>query len=101
MDSWRIAFCYSCCRNEYTFCTIIDLPQARITEDLYKGILRPKASDRELIWLGRVMVLAVAGLAIYIAQDPNSQVFGLVKDAWAGFGSAFGPIVLLSLFGNG
>lgn len=69
-----------------------------ITEDLYKGILRPKASDRELIWLGRVMVLAVAGLAIYIAQDPNSQVFGLVKDAWAGFGSAFGPIVLLSLF---
>lgn len=69
-----------------------------ITEDLYKGILRPQASDKELIWLGRVMVLAVAALAIYIAQDPNSQVFGLVKDAWAGFGSAFGPIVLLSLF---
>lgn len=69
-----------------------------ITEDLYKGILRPKASDKELIWLGRIMVLAVAALAIYIAQDPNSQVFGLVKDAWAGFGSAFGPVVLLSLF---
>ena len=69
-----------------------------ITEDLYKGILRPKASDKELVWLSRLMVLAVATLAIYIAQDPNSQVFGLVKDAWAGFGSAFGPIVLLSLF---
>ncbi|WGE31235.1 sodium/proline symporter PutP [Actinobacillus genomosp. 2] len=69
-----------------------------ITEDLYKGILRPSATDRELVWLGRVMVLAVAALAIYIAQDPNSQVFGLVKDAWAGFGSAFGPVVLLSLF---
>ena len=69
-----------------------------ITEDLYKGILRPQASDKELVWLSRLMVLAVAALAIYIAQDPNSQVFGLVKDAWAGFGSAFGPVVLLSLF---
>lgn len=69
-----------------------------ITEDLYKGILRPKASDKELVWLSRMMVLAVAALAIYIAQDPNSQVFGLVKDAWAGFGAAFGPVVLLSLF---
>ncbi|WP_294087488.1 sodium/proline symporter PutP [uncultured Actinobacillus sp.] len=69
-----------------------------ITEDLYKGILRPQATDKELVWLSRLMVLAVAALAIYIAQDPNSQVFGLVKDAWAGFGSAFGPVVLLSLF---
>lgn len=69
-----------------------------ITEDLYKGIIRPSATDKELVWLGRVMVLAVAALAIYIAQDPNSQVFALVKDAWAGFGSAFGPVVLLSLF---
>lgn len=69
-----------------------------ITEDLYKGILRPNATDKELVWLGRAMVLVVAAIAIYIAQDPNSQVFGLVKDAWAGFGSAFGPVVLLSLF---
>lgn len=69
-----------------------------ITEDLYKGIIRPSATDKELVWLGRVMVLAVAALAIFIAQDPNSQVFALVKDAWAGFGSAFGPVVLLSLF---
>lgn len=69
-----------------------------LTEDLYKGILRPQASDKELIWLGRAMVLAVAGLAIYIAQDPNSQVLGLVSNAWAGFGSAFGPVVIMSLF---
>lgn len=69
-----------------------------ITEDLYKGILRPHAGDKELVWLGRFMVLAVAAIAIYIAQDPNSKVFALVKDAWAGFGSAFGPVVLFSLF---
>ncbi|QLB19491.1 sodium/proline symporter PutP [Mannheimia granulomatis] len=69
-----------------------------ITEDLYKGILRPKATDKELVWLSRLMVLVVAAIAIYIAQDPNSKVFGLVRNAWAGFGSAFGPVVLLSLF---
>lgn len=69
-----------------------------ITEDLYKGILRPNATDKELVWLSRLMILAVAALAIYIAQDPDSKVFGLVRNAWAGFGSAFGPVVLLSLF---
>lgn len=68
-----------------------------ITEDLYKGILRPKAGDKELVWLGRAMVLAVALLAIYIAQDPKSEVLGLVSNAWAGFGSTFGPVVLLSV----
>lgn len=68
-----------------------------ITEDLYKGFLRPKASDKELMWLGRAMVLLVAAVAIFIAQDPNSQVFGLVSNAWAGFGSAFGPVVILSV----
>ncbi len=68
-----------------------------ITEDLYKGILRPQASDKELVCCC-LMVLAVAALVIYIAQDPDSKVFGLVRNAWAGFGSAFGPVVLLSLF---
>lgn len=68
-----------------------------ITEDLYKGFIRKQAGDKELIWLGRAMVLAVAALAIFIAQDPNSRVFGLVSNAWAGFGSAFGPVVILSV----
>ncbi len=69
-----------------------------ITEDFYKGFIRPNASDKELVWLGRAMVLSVAILAIYLAQDPNSKVLGLVSYAWAGFGSAFGPVVILSLF---
>lgn len=69
-----------------------------ITEDFYKGILRPKASQKELVWLGRLMVLAIAVLAIVLAQDPNSKVLGLVSYAWAGFGCAFGPVVILSLF---
>lgn len=74
------------------------ISSSAITEDFYKGFIRPKASEKELIWLGRAMVLAIAALAIWIAQDENSKVLKLVEFAWAGFGSAFGPVVLLSLF---
>ncbi len=69
-----------------------------LTEDFYKGFLRPQASQRELVWFGRAMVLLVSLLAIWIARDPDSRVLGLVSYAWAGFGAAFGPVVLLSLF---
>jgi len=69
-----------------------------LTEDFYRGFLRPNASHAELVWFGRAMVLAVAALAIWIARDPGSRVLGLVAYAWAGFGSAFGPMVVLSLF---
>lgn len=69
-----------------------------ITEDFYKGFIRPKAGDKELVWLGRIMVLSIAAIAIWIAQDENSRVLKLVEFAWAGFGSAFGPVVLFSLF---
>lgn len=71
---------------------------AAITEDFYKGFFRPKASSQELVWIGRLMVLLIAVIAIVIAQDPNSKVMGLVSYAWAGFGAAFGPVVILSLF---
>lgn len=70
---------------------------AALTEDLYKPFLRPNASQNELVWCGRAMVLLVALIAIWIAGDPNSQILGMVGYAWAGFGAAFGPVVLLSL----
>lgn len=69
-----------------------------LTEDLYHGFVRKHAGERELVWVGRLMVLAVALLAIFLARDPDSRVLGLVSYAWAGFGSAFGPVVLFSLF---
>ncbi|NUU65346.1 sodium/proline symporter PutP [Enterobacteriaceae bacterium BIT-l23] len=69
-----------------------------ITEDLYKAFLRKGASQRELVWVGRLMVLLVALVAIAMAADPNNRVLGLVSYAWAGFGAAFGPVVILSLF---
>ncbi|WP_288062952.1 sodium/proline symporter PutP [Rodentibacter caecimuris] len=71
---------------------------AAITEDFYKGFFRKSASSQELVWVGRIMVLAISVVAIVIAQDPNSKVMGLVSYAWAGFGAAFGPVVILSLF---
>jgi sodium/proline symporter len=69
-----------------------------LTEDFYRGLLRPRAGQGELVWVGRFMVLAVAIAAILIARDPESRVLGLVSYAWAGFGAAFGPVVVLSLF---
>ena len=69
-----------------------------LTEDFYRGFLRPAAGERELVWVGRGMVLAVALLAIFLARDPDSRVLGLVSYAWAGFGAAFGPVVVFSLF---
>jgi len=72
-----------------------------LTEDFYKSFLRPKASQRELIWVGRGMVLMIALIAIAIAYDPESKVLGLVSYAWAGFGAAFGPVVLLSVVWRG
>ncbi|EJL5376325.1 sodium/solute symporter, partial [Salmonella enterica] len=68
-----------------------------ITEDLYKAFLRKSASQQELVWVGRVMVLVVALIAIALAATPDNRVLGLVSYAWAGFGAAFGPVVLFSV----
>ncbi|MEG0445546.1 MAG: sodium/proline symporter PutP [Comamonas sp.] len=68
-----------------------------LTQDIYKTFLRKQAGQKELVWFGRAMVFAIAVIAIVIAQDPDSKVLGMVSNAWAGFGAAFGPLVLLSL----
>ncbi|WP_291590763.1 sodium/proline symporter PutP [Comamonas sp. UBA7528] len=68
-----------------------------LTQDIYKTFLRKQASERELVWFGRAMVFVIAVIAIAIAQDPDSKVLDMVSNAWAGFGAAFGPLVLLSL----
>lgn len=69
-----------------------------LTEDFYRGFLRRQAGQRELVWVGRAAVLLVSLAALWIARDPDSRVLGLVSYAWAGFGAAFGPVVILSLF---
>ena len=69
-----------------------------LTEDFYRAFIRPKAKQRELVWVGRVMVLLVSVIAILLAINPNNSVLDLVSHAWAGFGAAFGPIVVFSVF---
>jgi sodium/proline symporter len=69
-----------------------------IAEDFYRGLIRKDASDRELVMLGRMSVIGVSLVAILFALDPQSRILDLVAYAWAGFGAAFGPVVLLSLF---
>lgn len=72
-----------------------------LTEDFYKAFLRKDASQTELVWVGRAMVLLVALIAIALAANPENRVLGLVSYAWAGFGAAFGPVVILSLLWKG
>lgn len=66
--------------------------------DFYRGLVRPHATQVELLWVGRLAVLGIAGLAFLIALDPNSKVLDLVAWAWAGFGAAFGPTIMFSLY---
>lgn len=68
-----------------------------LTEDFYHALYRRDASQKELVWLGRAAVLAVACIALWMAFDPQSKVLDLVAYAWAGFGAAFGPAVLFIL----
>ena len=72
-----------------------------LTEDFYKAFLRKDASQKELVMVGRLSVLAVSLVAIALAFDRSSNILSLVSNAWAGFGAAFGPIVILSLFWRG
>jgi SSS family solute:Na+ symporter len=69
-----------------------------LTEDFYKTFFRRNASDKELVLIGRLSVLAVAVVGILLSYYPNDTILGLVGYAWAGFGSAFGPVILLSLY---
>ena len=69
-----------------------------ISKDLYHTFIRKNASDTELIYVSRITVLVVAALAIMLALNPNSYILTMVSYAWAGFGAAFGPTILLSLY---
>ncbi len=69
-----------------------------VSKDIFKNVINPDASDKKVLTVSRITVIGVAVLAFLIAWDPNSQIMDLVSDAWAGLGSAFGPVVVCSLF---
>ena len=70
-----------------------------VAEDIYKNVIKKdKADDKTVLRISRVIIVIIAIIAYVIALDPNSSVMGLVSDAWAGLGAAFGPLVLTSIF---
>jgi len=69
-----------------------------ITDDFYQAYLRPNASQRELVWVGRFSVILVAMVALVLAHNPDNTIMDLVAYAWAGFGCSFGPVIIFSLF---
>src|SRR5699024_5371159 len=69
-----------------------------LVEDLYKAIINKDAADKHYVFLGRIAVLVVAIVALVLAWPNNESILKLVSFAWAGFGGAFGPIIILSLY---
>ncbi|WP_067727053.1 sodium/proline symporter PutP [Oceanobacillus damuensis] len=69
-----------------------------LSEDFYRRYLRKEASNKELVWVGRISVLVIALIALILAWNESSSVLDLVSYAWAGFGATFGPAILFSLF---
>ncbi len=67
--------------------------------DVYKPVFRKNASNKEMLWAGRLIVIVIAVVAFLIAKNPNSGgIMALVECAWAGFGSSFGPVIILALY---
>lgn len=69
-----------------------------LTGDFYQAFLNKEATDKQLVFVGRISVLIVALAAIVLAYNPNSSILDLVSNAWAGFGAAFGPVIIMSLY---
>ena len=69
-----------------------------VSNDIYKHFKGKDVSDEKLVWISRGIVIIVAIIAALIALDPASSIMSLVSFAWAGFGAAFGPLMILSLF---
>lgn len=68
-----------------------------LTEDFYRAFFRKRASEKELVFIGRFAVLLVGLIAAWIAFNPDSSILDIVSNAWAGFGATFGAVILVSL----
>lgn len=69
-----------------------------ISQNLVQETFGVKLSQKVSVWLARISVVVISIIAIFLARDPNSSVFKIVSFAWAGFGAAFGPVMLFALF---
>lgn len=68
------------------------------SKDLYATLFNKSSEGPFIVWFSRITVIVVAIISIILAMDPSSSVFDLVASAWGGFGAAFGPLLLFSLF---
>ena len=84
-----------------TASSILLVAASALSQDVYFPFIRPGAQERELLWVSRFSVLLIAGLALLLGMNPESQVFSIVAYAWAGFGAAFGPALIACLFWRG
>ncbi len=69
-----------------------------VSQNLYRGVMKKDASEKQVMWVSRITLLAITLIAMVIAWNSNSTIFGITSFAWAGFGAAFGPLMLFSLF---
>ena len=67
-------------------------------QDFYHTLIRKDADQKELVWISRASVLVIASIAVFLGFNPDSFILDMVAYAWAGFGAAFGPAILMSLF---
>ncbi len=69
-----------------------------VVNDFYKVIVKKEASEKKLMWISRIAVMLVSVIACILALNPNDSIMGIVSNAWAGFGAAFGPAIVFSLY---
>ena len=69
-----------------------------VSQNLYRSVFKRDATDKQVMWCSRVTLVVITLIAMVIAWNSNSTIFGITSFAWAGFGAAFGPLVLFSLF---
>ena len=67
-------------------------------QDIYRTVIRKDAEEKELVWLSRASVLIIASISVFLGLSPDNFILDMVAYAWAGFGAAFGPAILMSLF---
>ncbi len=69
-----------------------------VSKNVWQGLIRKKASDKETMWVSRIVLVFITIFAIFVATGKNKVIFSIVDFAWAGFGAAFGPLMIFSLF---
>lgn len=72
-----------------------------LAEDIWRGVIQRDASEKSVVAIGRAAVLIVAAVSGLLALNPDSSILSLVSNAWAGFGAAFGPLIIASLWWRG